>query len=433
MFWVLDNNMKGLRTCKTWTVAAIWAKQTQMQMLVPPLSPSLWPCMLLPRLVKVINLFLAVYWCHDGSSCWARSSSCTAWARHWLLLLPPHSTSSLTAFQAHPPSIHLPHLVCVIATDGALQASGCLDAASWCLTASWLPGTPHSPTTLVSNPISEILLCPLYLLVAFRWPVFSFVPTAALSLQSPMACCRSHWCLLPWSSPWSQFSGGFISSAPFIAASLQVCPCLVLPLPTYSPSASPGVLIFSLTCLLLNCCLVPRRAAAGAVFSSRHLSCLCSSCSWLFAVIAVFHLLGGTQGKMSCAQIPLIVKYWNFTALHCNLLSENSMSGFEKVPHAPWSQFLLECPSLSQLFFLERELPICYYHIVHVFKIEWVHSGHFLELFFLDWSLDACTLRSEHPILASELLPGLMACPSPVTVCWDHSFGCCPWLQMASY
>ena len=56
MFWALDNNMKGLHTCKTWNATAIQAKQTQMKFLVPPPSPSPWPRMLLPRPVKVVNL-----------------------------------------------------------------------------------------------------------------------------------------------------------------------------------------------------------------------------------------------------------------------------------------------------------------------------------------------------------------------------------------
>lgn len=96
-----------------------------------------------------------------------------------------------------------------------------------------------------------------------------------------------------------------VASYPRLHLLRQACGSIPA-LPAYSLSVSfPWGLDFLTHRSLAELLFSPQEGCyRSTVFSGRHLSCLCSSCSWLFAVIAAFHLLGVPRGRRPVLRFP---------------------------------------------------------------------------------------------------------------------------------
>lgn len=234
----------------------------------------------------------------------------------------PTAPGALLSFKCAPLQPSLPHLVCVIATDEAFQASLAASVMQAPL-ASW---DIHFPSTPVSNQwIPEILLC---------LPCSSLASgdlSSVLPLLLPWVpagihkhSCVSADCLVP--RGWSATQALSTSYSGFTLSLLYCCKPLIYPstvMLTACLSAYPGVCILLLIGLLLSWCSVPGRIAARAWYFQADIS----SCLWGFAPGSLLSFLPftyfvGTMGKRSCAQIPMVLNYLNFAAVHYNPLSE---------------------------------------------------------------------------------------------------------------
>lgn len=256
---------------------------------------------------------------------------------------------ALLSFKCAPLQSSLPHLVCVIATGGALQAS----LAPWvpCCSSGFLGCSfpQHFCVASVNSwdlAMSSLLSCVLssYLLLICLQFYLHCCPEYQLC---PMSRCRSRCCLLPdgWSSAQSLSYSGFTLSYFYCWERWSIPASSCLWLLTACLPAYPGVLIFLLIGLLLSWCLVPGRVAVRAQhFQADISSCLCSFCSWLFTVIPAFHLFCRYPGEEVLCSASHGTESFEFC---CSALQPTV---WENVPCVSWSHFLLECPPHSLLF-----------------------------------------------------------------------------------